>query len=130
MPREQLRLLQPHVRPTCALAAALLIAPLSPAAPQDIRGLEVCTAEKQIDRRTACLQANVEFLQQALSKLDRETDEKIAAADRNLAAARAEIAALRSSIEKLGNELAQIKSKADPQSKKQAAYPFGSGRPR
>ena len=40
---------------------------LSPAAPQDISGLEICTAEKQMDRRTACLQANVEFLQQALN---------------------------------------------------------------
>lgn len=118
MPREQPRLLQPGASGACALAAALLTAPLSPAAPQDIRGLEVCTAEKQMDRRTACLQANVEFLQQALSKLERETDGKLAAAERDLAAARAEIAALRSTIEKLGNELAQIKAKADTQSKK------------
>jgi BMFP domain-containing protein YqiC len=114
----QPRLFLPRARPAFALAAALLMAPLSQATPQDIRGLEVCTAEKQMDRRTACLQANVEFLQQALSKLDRDTDEKLAAAARNLAAARAEIAALRSTIEKLGGELAQMKSKADAQSKK------------
>jgi chromosome segregation ATPase len=87
------------------------MAPSSPAAAQDIRGLEICTTEKQMDRRTACLQADVEFLQQALSKLERESDEKVAAAERNLAAARAEIAALRSTIEKLANELAQIKAK-------------------
>jgi hypothetical protein len=118
MPREQPRLLQPNVRRTCALAAALLMAPLSLAAAQDIRGLEVCTAEKQMERRTACLQANTEFLQQALGKLERETDEKIAAADRNLAVARAEIAALRSTIERLGSELAQTKAKTDAQSKK------------
>jgi plasmid stabilization system protein ParE len=103
---------------THLLAAALLVAVLSPAAAQDIRGLEVCTAEKQMDRRTGCLQANTEFLQQALGKLARETDEKFAAADRNLAAARAEIVALRSTIEKLSNELAQVKAKADPHSKK------------
>src|SRR5262249_48504726 len=60
-----------HVR-----AGALLVALLPPAAAQDIRGLAICTAEKQIDRRTACLQANAEFLQQALNKLARETDEK------------------------------------------------------
>jgi chromosome segregation ATPase len=118
MPRERSRLLRPHVRRACALAAALLMAPLSPATAQDIRGLEVCTAEKQMERRTACLQANAEFLQQALSKLERETDEKIAAADRNLAVARGEIAALRSTIEKLGHEIAQIKAKTDAQSKK------------
>jgi hypothetical protein len=40
------------------------------------------------------VQANVAFLQQALIKLARETQEKITAADRDLAAARAEIAAL------------------------------------
>jgi hypothetical protein len=106
-----------HV-PTHLLAGALLVVALSPVAAQDIRGLEVCTAEKQMDRRTACLQANTEYLQQALGKLARESDEKIAAADRNLAAARAEIVALRSTIEKLSNELAQVKAKADPHSKK------------
>src|SRR6201993_1313842 len=100
MPREQPRLLQPNVRRTCALAAALLMAPLSPAAAQDIRGLEVCTAEKQMERRTSCLQANVEFLQQALLKLSRDTQDRIAATDRDLAAARAEIAALKSTLEK------------------------------
>ena len=26
---------------------------------QDVRGLEVCTAEKQMERRTGCLQANI-----------------------------------------------------------------------
>jgi len=71
-----------------------------------------------MERRTACLQANVEFLQQALSKLDRETDAKIAAAVRDLATARAEIAALKSTIETLGSELAHMKAKADPSGKK------------
>jgi septal ring factor EnvC (AmiA/AmiB activator) len=88
---------------------ALFVALLSSAAAQDVSGLEICTAEKQMERRTGCLQANAEFLQQALNKLARETDEKIAAADRNLAAARAEIAALRSTIEKLSDELVQVK---------------------
>ena len=50
------------------IAGPLLLALLSPAAAQDIRGLEVCTAEKQMERRTGCLQANVEYLQQALAK--------------------------------------------------------------
>jgi hypothetical protein len=52
--------------------------------------MEVCTAETKMERRTGCLQANVEFLQQALNKLARETQDKIAAAGRDLAAARAE----------------------------------------
>src|ERR1700758_1347192 len=117
MKRESSRPPQPRASRAHVLAGALLVALASPAA-QDVRGLEICTAEKQMDRRTGCLQANAEFLQQALNKLARETDEKIAAADRNLAAARAEIAALRSTIDKLSSELAQMKSKADTQGKK------------
>src|SRR5437016_9045326 len=99
-------------------AGALLVALASSAAAQDIRGVEVCTAEKQMERRTGCLQANVEFLQQALTRLARETQDKIAAAGRDLAAARAEIAGLKSTMEKLNNELAQTKAKAEPAGKK------------
>lgn len=104
-------------RPTAAFlrgAGAVLAALLSPAAAQDIRGLEACTAEKQMERRTGCLQANVELLQQALLKLARETQDKIAASGRDLAAVRAEIAALKSTIDKLNSELEQMKAKAEP----------------
>ncbi len=101
-----------------ACAALLFAAPLSPAAAQDIRGLEVCTAEKQMERRTGCLQANVEFLQQALAKLARETNGKLAAAARDLDAARNEIDALKSALAKLDSALAQMRAKAEPGSKK------------
>jgi chromosome segregation ATPase len=85
---------------------------------QDIRGLEVCTAEKQMDRRTGCLQADVEFLQQALTKLTRETQDKMAEAARNLAGAEAEIAELKSTVAKLNSELVQMKAKVEPGGKK------------
>ncbi|HVO92832.1 MAG TPA: hypothetical protein VMT22_08330 [Terriglobales bacterium] len=100
-----------------AVGLALLTL-VSPAAAQDVRGLEVCTAEKQMERRTGCLQANVEFLQQALVRLARETQEKIAAAGRDLAAARTEIAVLKSTLDRLNNEFAQMKAKAEPSNKK------------
>ncbi len=99
-------------------AGLILVASLSPASAQDIRGIEVCTAEKQMERRTGCLQANVEFLQQALIKLSRETQERIAAADHDLTAARAEISTLKLAVEKLNGELAQLKAKSDPNGKK------------
>jgi uncharacterized protein involved in exopolysaccharide biosynthesis len=91
-------------------AAALAANWLPPAAAQDIRGLELCTAEKQMDRRTGCLQANVDFLQQELTKLARQTEDRLDAADHSLAAARAEIAALKSTVEKLNGELSRIKA--------------------
>ena len=108
------------------ISAAVLLLGLSilPAAAQDIRGLEVCTAEKQLERRTGCLQANTEFLQQALAKLKREPNDHLAATGRDLAAAKAEmaaakaeIAALRSVLAKLDGELAHLRSKAEPGSK-------------
>jgi septal ring factor EnvC (AmiA/AmiB activator) len=94
------------------LTAAIYATLPSPAAAQDIRGIEICTAEKQMERRTSCLQSNVEFLQQALNKLTRDTEQKMAAADRDLAAARAEIAALKSTVDKLTRDLAKAKGNA------------------
>jgi chromosome segregation ATPase len=101
----------------CTVTMLVALMPVRATA-QDIRGLEVCTAEKQMERRTGCLQSNDEYLQQALSKLARETQANIAASGRALAAAQAEIAALKSAMEKLNGELAQMKSKVDPASKK------------
>jgi chromosome segregation ATPase len=101
----------------CTVMLLLALMPVHAAA-QDIRGLEVCTAEKQMERRTGCLQSNDEYLQQALSNLARDTQARLAASGRALAAAQAEIAALKSAMEKLNSELAQMKSKVEPASKK------------
>jgi septal ring factor EnvC (AmiA/AmiB activator) len=84
------------------ILAAVITLSLAPAVAQDIRGLEICTAEKQMDRRTSCLQANTEFLQQALDRHQREAQRKLAAAD-------AEIAALKARLAKLEDDLAQLK---------------------
>jgi hypothetical protein len=101
-----------------ALATVALMTSLPRAGAQDVRGMEVCTAEKQMERRTGCLQANVEFLQQALAKLAHDTADKIAASDRDLAVAQAEIAALKSTVEKLSSELTQLKAKDETSHKK------------
>jgi septal ring factor EnvC (AmiA/AmiB activator) len=100
------------------LCAGALLVMLSSAAAQDIRGLEVCTAEKQMERRTGCLQANVEFLQQALNRLTLETQVKMAAANRDLSAAQAEIAELKSTTAKLNDELTRLKAKVEHNSGK------------
>jgi peptidoglycan hydrolase CwlO-like protein len=93
-------------------AIAGTIAGNSVAGAQDIRGLEVCTAEKQMDRRTGCLQANVEFLQQTLNRTTRETQSKLAAAARDMTAAQAEIAALRATVAKLQAEMDSLRKAA------------------
>ena len=91
----------------------LLILAVSSLRAQDIRGLEVCTAEKQMERRTGCLQANTEFLQQALAKATRDTNEKLAATGRELAAAKAEITALKSALAKIESELTHLRAKVE-----------------
>ena len=107
------------MRRSLRFAAITLLALMSPSASaQDIPGLEACTAEKQMDRRTGCLQSNDDFLQRTLSKLSRETQAKIAASDRDLAAARAEIATLKSAVEKLNSELLRMKEKVEAATKK------------
>ena len=89
------------------LPALLLTA--SSALAQDIKGLEVCTAEKQMERRTACLQSNVEFLQQALSRETRRSQDALAAAGRTIAALQADMAALKAALAKTQAELAALK---------------------
>jgi hypothetical protein len=102
---------------TRALWPALIaLALAAPAAAQDIRGLEVCTAEKAMERRTGCLQSNVEFLQQALAKQARDTQAKIDAANKDAAAQKAEVVAIKMAVEKLQQELAELK-KPKPEKK-------------
>ena len=99
---------------TGLIVAALLLPAI--AAAQDVRGLEVCTAEKDMARRTGCLQANVEYLQQELVKLTRRVTEERAAAAKENAALKADVAALKSdlagvkdALTKANGEIAELK---------------------
>ena len=80
--------------------------------------MQICTVEQRMERRTSCLQANVEFLQEALLKLRRDTQAKLDGEDRALAAARAEISTLQSAVKKLEGELAKLQAKPKPDGKK------------
>ena len=100
------------------LATALsLAALLSPAAAQDVRGMEACMAEKAMERRTGCLQANIEFLQQEMTKLKRDMQNQLNAANRDAAAAKTENAALKAALTKLEADVSQLKAKAEPAKK-------------
>ena len=52
-------------------SVALALCALMPAAAraQDVPGIEICTVEKTMERRTSCLQSNVDFLQKTITKL-------------------------------------------------------------
>jgi hypothetical protein len=56
-----------------AFVASATVAPLmllsAAARAQDVPGIEICTVEKTMERRTSCLQSNVDFLQKTITKL-------------------------------------------------------------
>ena len=96
------------------IAAALLLPAVALA--QDVRGLEVCSAERDMARRTGCLQANVEYLQQELTKLTRRaTEERVAAAKENaalkadVAAVKSDLATLKDALVKAQGEIAELR---------------------
>jgi hypothetical protein len=97
---------------SAALAGFLLLS-LVQAAAQDVRGLEICTAEKNMERRTGCLQANIDFLQQRLNKVTQETQQRQVATDRELAAAKAQLAAATSEIATLKDALAKLRGQVE-----------------
>ena len=75
-------------------------------------------------RRTGCLQANVEYLQQELVKLTRRTSEERAATARENAALKADVAAVKTdlttvkdALAKANGEIAELK-KPKPAEKK------------
>lgn len=89
----------------------------TPLSAQDIRGVENCAAEKSMERRTGCLQANVDFLQSALTKLTRETQQQLTAASREIAAAKAEAASLKSEAAALRETLGKLEKRVEEMQK-------------
>ena len=53
---------------------------------QDVPGIEICTVEKTMERRTSCLQSNVDFLQKTITKLTTDHQQKIDASNRQVEA--------------------------------------------
>jgi hypothetical protein len=78
-----------------ALAALILLTQIpARALAQDIPGIEICTVEKTMERRTSCLQSNVDFLQKTITKLTIDHQQKIDAANRQIEALKAMVAGL------------------------------------
>lgn len=76
------------------VAAAMLLSISGQVRAQDIPGIEICTVEKTMERRTSCLQSNVEFLQKTMTKLSSDHQQKLDAANRQIEALKVAIAGL------------------------------------
>ena len=84
---------------------------------QDVPGIEICTAEKTMERRTSCLQSNVEFLQKTVTKLGLDHQQKLDSANRQIDALKANVAALQKVVDDLKTahpKPAENAKKADP----------------
>ena len=99
-----------------AVVAALAILPLqSVARAQDVPGIEICTVEKTMERRTSCLQSNVDFLQKTISKQTADYQQKLDAAKAQIEILRAHLASLQKMVDDLQN--AQKKTAEDSKKK-------------
>ena len=80
------------------LAALTVLAAPVQAYAQDIPGIEICTVEKTMERRTSCLQSNVDFLQKTVTKLTIDHQQKIDAAKAQIEALKTVVAGLQKVI--------------------------------
>jgi prefoldin subunit 5 len=86
---------------------------------QDVPGIEICTVEKTMERRTSCLQSNVDFLQKTITKLGADHQQKLDAADRQIEALKSTVAGLQKTV----NELQTAQNKAIEDQTKKAETP-------
>jgi prefoldin subunit 5 len=82
---------------------------------QDVPGIEICTVEKTMERRTSCLQSNVDFLQKTITKLTLDHQQKLDAANRQIDALKTTVAGLQKSLGDL--QAAQAKTAEDAKKK-------------
>jgi hypothetical protein len=84
-----------------ALICVVVIAGCAPAPAQDIAGIEDCTKTQGLDKRTGCLQSNVNFLQQLVTKNAADARQRLNAANNEIIALKSLVASLKASIEHL-----------------------------
>jgi prefoldin subunit 5 len=87
---------------------------------QDIPGIEICTVEKTMERRTSCLQSNVDFLQRTITKLSTDHQQKIDAANRQIEGLKAAVTSLQKMVADLKTAQKQM---SDELTKKADATP-------
>jgi TolA-binding protein len=91
---------------------------------QDVPGIEICTVEKTMERRTSCLQSNVDFLQKTITRLTTDHQQKIDASNRQIEALKGAVIGLQKVVSEL-----QSAQKAAEDARKAAAPPAKDAAP-
>ena len=100
-----------------AVAVAALLMPCTSYG-QDVPGIEICTVEKTMERRTSCLQSNVDFLQKTINKITQDNQQKLDATNRQIEALKGTVIALQKFVDDLQKKTAEeLKKKADAPAK-------------
>jgi hypothetical protein len=68
---------------------------------QDIAGIEDCTKTSGLDKRTSCLQSNINLLQQLVTKNALDTRQRLTAVQNEVIALKSTVAGLQASMERL-----------------------------
>ena len=99
-----------------AVAAMFCLLPQAGHA-QDVPGIEICTVEKTMERRTSCLQSNVDFLQKTIAKLALDQQRRVDAAIRQIEGLKATVASLEKLVEEQKKAIEDVKKPATPPAK-------------
>jgi uncharacterized protein YPO0396 len=83
------------------LSLIVVAAAAAQAQAQDIAGIEDCTKTSGLDKRTGCLQSNVNFLQRLVTKNALESLQKLNAANAEIVALKATVSGLQKTVEQL-----------------------------
>jgi TolA-binding protein len=110
-------MIAPMARITFVAVALLTVSWPAAVHAQDVPGIEICTVEKTMERRTSCLQSNADFLQKTINKLTTDHQQKIDAANRQIEALKGAVAGL----QKVVSDMQAAQNKAAEDAKKAAA---------
>jgi hypothetical protein len=83
------------------LSLSLIVVAATAAQAQDIAGIEDCTKTSGLDKRTGCLQSNVNFLQRLVTKNALDSLQKLNAANAEIVALKAAVSGLQKTVEQL-----------------------------
>ena len=112
-------MIAPMARITFTAFALLMASSPATVHAQDVPGIEICTVEKTMERRTSCLQSNVDFLQKTINKLNTDHQQKIDAANRQIEALKGAVVGL----QKVVSDMQTSQNKAAEDAKKAATPP-------
>ena len=102
----------------CALfASGMLIS--ADARAQDVPGIEICTVEKTMERRTSCLQSNIDFLHKTVTRLAADHQQKLDSANRQIESLKSTVA----SLQKIVDEVQTTQKKPADETKKTEPLP-------